>query len=105
MERKAVVPPRSDSYEHLLHRTGLDRFLIDLREDINPEMRAALMSPRQERFIGVIYRPDTEFHSHYAFASLPQQFDALLWFAHTGAVEPLPTAAWPGMPDTYPFGL
>jgi erythromycin esterase-like protein len=105
MERKTVLTPRSDSYEHLALRTGLDRCLIDLREDVNPEMRAALMSPRQERFIGVIYRPDTEFHSHYAFASLPQQFDALLWFARTQAVEPLPTGARHGVPDTYPFGL
>jgi len=54
----------------------------------------------------VIYRPDTELMSHYAEASLPQQFDAFVWFDETSAVTPLqPEAAKAGMPDTYPFGL
>jgi len=35
-----------------------------------------LLEPRLERFIGVIYRPETELQSHYAQASLPGQFDA-----------------------------
>jgi erythromycin esterase-like protein len=61
---------------------------------------------RRERFIGVIYRPDTELLSHYSDASLPQQFDAYVWFDETTAVTPLgPHHAKPGMPDTYPFGL
>jgi erythromycin esterase-like protein len=61
---------------------------------------------RLERFIGVIYRPDTELMSHYADASLPQQFDAFVWFDQTSAVTPLgPEHARAGMPDTYPFGL
>ncbi|RVC58701.1 hypothetical protein EN779_18255, partial [Mesorhizobium sp. M4B.F.Ca.ET.088.02.2.1] len=59
-----------------------------------------------ERFIGVIYRPETELRSHYADASLPQQFDAFLWFDTTEAVTPLgPEHVRTGVPDTYPFGL
>jgi erythromycin esterase-like protein len=53
----------------------------------------------------VIYRPDTELMSHYADASLPQQFDAFVWFSETTAVIPLPAGERPGAPDTYPFGL
>jgi erythromycin esterase-like protein len=65
-----------------------------------------LKRQRLERFIGVIYRPDTELMSHYADASLSQQFDALLWFDETRAVTPLgPRHAKAGLPDTYPFGL
>lgn len=105
MEIKTVVPARSDSYESLFHRTGIDRFLLDLREGRHEDMRTMLTVPRQERFIGVIYRPDTEFASHYAFACLPEQFDALLWFDRTRAVEALPGRSLPGAADTYPFGV
>ena len=57
----------------------------------DPELRAGSADPRLERAIGVIYRPETELASHYFDASLPQQFDAYLWFAETRAVTPLPT--------------
>ena len=52
----------------------------------------ALLEPRLERFIGVIYRPETERWSHYAEAVLPNQFDAWVWFDETEAVTPLPGA-------------
>jgi erythromycin esterase-like protein len=69
-------------------------------------LRRRLLKPRLERFIGVIYRPNTELQSHYAEASLPQQFDAFVWFDETKAVMPLrPEHRRSGVPDTYPFGL
>jgi erythromycin esterase-like protein len=37
--------------------------------------RHALTEPRLERFIGVIYRPDTERWSRYGEAILPRLFD------------------------------
>ena len=44
--------------------------------------------------------------SHYADASLPQQFDAFVWFDETSAVTPLgPEHAGPEVPDTWPFGM
>jgi len=71
-----------------------------------------LMEPRLERFIGVIYRPETERWSHYSEAILPKQFDGWVWFDETRAVTPLPGARRPGEPhvltggeETYPFGL
>jgi len=63
------------------------------------------MEPRLERFIGVIYRPQTERWSHYAEATLPQQFDAWVWFDETGAVTPLPGAQESGEEEMWPFGL
>ena len=99
-----VRASNADSYERLCHDSGIPRFLLDLRED--RAVRNALQSPKLERFIGVIYRPDTEIASHYAEACLPQQFDAFVWFDETHAVTPLgPQHARPGAPDTYPFAL
>src|SRR4051794_10755928 len=104
MEIKRVNPSRPDSYERQFHDAGMPRCLLDMTSD-SAAVRA-LKKQRLERFIGVIYRPDTELMSHYADASLPQQFDAFLWFDETRAVTPLgPEHAKGGLPDTYPFGL
>jgi erythromycin esterase-like protein len=72
--------------------------------------RRALTPPRLERAIGVIYRPDTERMSHYFMASLPEQFDAVLHYDRTRAVEPLETSpVWEQgeaeLPETYPFAV
>lgn len=56
----------------------------------------------------MIYRPDTERASHYFHVQLLNQFDAVVHFDHTRAVEPLERR---GAPDprepaeTYPSGL
>jgi protein-L-isoaspartate(D-aspartate) O-methyltransferase len=105
MEVKAVTPSRPDSYERLAHDSGLGRFLLDLREGVHPEVRARLMAPQLERFIGVIYRPETERWSHYSECRLPEQFDAYVWFDETTAVRPLATRQREGAEETYPFGL
>lgn len=67
-----------------------------------------LREPRLERAIGVIYRPETERASHYFHARLPDQFDALIHFDETRAVEPLErTGEWEKgeVPETFPFGV
>ena len=58
-----------------------------------------------ERAIGVVYRPETEYSSHYFQAVLAEQFDAYIWFEETKAITPLPTKASEGLPETYPSGL
>ena len=68
----------------------------------------ACAAPRLERAIGVIYRPETERASHYFHARLPAQFDAVLHFDRTRAVEPLErTAEWEAgeVPETFPTGI
>jgi protein-L-isoaspartate(D-aspartate) O-methyltransferase len=102
MEVKPVRPSLDGSYERLSHDTGLPRFLLDLREG---DIRDPLLEPRLERFIGVIYRPETERWSHYSQAILPRQFDAWVWFDETEALTPLPGAEAPGEDDTWPYGL
>src|SRR5215211_1354882 len=101
MEVKRVRPSHRDSYERLCHDAGVARFLLDLSR--HQALRRRLLQSRLERFIGVIYRPDTELMSHYAEASLPQQFDVFVWFDRTTAVTPLGEEhSRAGVPDTYP---
>lgn len=104
MEVMRIRPSHRDSYERLCHDSEVPRFLLDMRRD--PALRVRLMETRIQRFIGVIYRPDTELASHYADCALAQQFDAYVWFDETKAVTPLgPEHAVEGAPETYPFGL
>src|SRR5581483_7074146 len=105
MEIKQVRPAHRDSYERLCRDSGVERFLIDLREEQSPQLYAGLLYPRLERAIGVIYRPETELASHYFDASLPQQFDGFVWFEETQAVAALPATGRKEFAETNPFGL
>jgi protein-L-isoaspartate(D-aspartate) O-methyltransferase len=105
MRLMRVRPARPDSYEHLMHLAGQPRFLLDLREGVHDRLRATLSQARLQRYIGVIYRPDTELYSHYAESVLAEQYDAFVWFDQTSAVTPLPGDAREGVPDTYPFAV
>ena len=105
-ERKRVRPALRDSYEALFHRTGAAKFLLSLR-DLG-EAAGGLREPRLERAIGVIYLPQTERVSHYFESRLPAQFDVVMHFDETRAVEPLErTAGWVRgeLPETYPTGM
>jgi erythromycin esterase-like protein len=105
-ERKIVRPALPESYEALFHNARDDNFLVDLRT--SSKMLEALSTPRLERAIGVIYRPETERLSHYFLSQLPRQFDAVLHYDVTRAVEPLErTGIWERgeIPETYPSAL
>jgi protein-L-isoaspartate(D-aspartate) O-methyltransferase len=104
MEIKNVQPSLEESYEAVFHATELPRFMLALR-DSSGKVRQALMAPRLERAIGVIYRPETELASHYFQAVLPRQFDSYVWFDRSRAVTPLQTEEIAGLPETYPFGV
>jgi erythromycin esterase-like protein len=93
-------------WEALFHGVGVSDFLLPMRGD--PHLTDALNEVRLERAIGVIYRPQTERLSHYFEARLPRQFDALIHYDETQAVEPLDrTPGWDlgEPPETYPTGL
>ena len=94
-----------DSYERVFHESGEKCFFLDLS---TPAVAKVLSTPMLERAIGVIYRPETERVSHYFYADLPRQFDAVIHFDRTRAVKPLdPVSSWTheDVPETYPEGI
>lgn len=104
-ERKRIRPGLVGSYEEAFHDIGVGRFLIPWRNGGPPERG---VEAKLERAIGVIYRPDSERQSHYFRARIDAQFDAVLHFDETRAVEPLERSAeWDAgePPETYPFAV
>jgi erythromycin esterase-like protein/predicted phosphoribosyltransferase len=106
-ERKTVRPALPESYESLFHHTGIGRFWLSWQEG-SELTRALRNSKRLQRAIGVIYRPETERASHYFWSRLADQFDAILHFDETRAVEPIErTGQWDtgDAPETFPFAV
>jgi erythromycin esterase-like protein len=98
-ERKHVRPALGGSWEELFHELAVPDLLLGT---------GGLEGRRVERAIGVVYRPETERISHYFHARLASQFDAVLHFDETSAVEPLErTSEWEvgELPETYPWGV
>lgn len=99
---KRVRPGLAGSYEELFHEAGISRFLL------MPDGIAEVNVSRLERAIGVIYRPETERLSHYFYARLADQFDAMIHIDETTAVRPLrpymPQRSREA-PETYPAGV
>jgi erythromycin esterase-like protein/predicted phosphoribosyltransferase len=98
-EQRRVRPALAGSWEELFHERGAPSFLV---------ATSGLEGRRLERAIGVVYRPETERHSHYFHARLGDQFDAVVHIDETTALEPLErTSEWdrPELPETYPWGV
>src|SRR5438477_934713 len=105
-ERKRVRPALEDSYEASFHDTDIPNFLLPLRD--TGSVSIALRGPKLERAIGVIYLPATEGQSHYFEARLSDQFDAVIHFDETSALQPLERQAlWETgePPETFPTGV
>ena len=103
--RQRVGSGLAGSCEDLLHDAGISRMLIDFRGDQAAEV---LHPERLQRAIGVIYRPETERQSHYFYAHLADQFDAVVHWDETHALPPLERGAgWDDeeVPETWPTGI
>lgn len=86
-QKKQVMPGLPGSYEDLFHHVKYENFFLSLLKE--EKLEHYLKIPRLQRAIGVIYRPETERYSHYFFTQLPYQFDGLIHFDRTSAVQPL----------------
>lgn len=86
-ERETLRPAIAESVASLFHQTGIPAFYLGLRHSRTALPR--LDERRPERAVGVVYRPDSERQSHYDWAVLSKQFDAILHIDHTRALEPL----------------
>jgi erythromycin esterase-like protein len=88
----------------VFHRCGFERAVLLLRG--NDAVRALAAPARLQRAIGVIYRPETERHSHYFHTRLADQFDAMIHIDETDALEPLDRGERHAQePETYPSGV
>jgi erythromycin esterase-like protein/predicted phosphoribosyltransferase len=98
-ERKHVRPALDGSWEELLHRMSVPDLMIGT---------GGMEGRRLERAVGVVYRPETERISHYFHAQIERQFDVVLHYDETSAVEPLERRSeWEvgELPETYPWGV
>jgi erythromycin esterase-like protein len=86
---KQVRPALKGSYTALFREAGIGDALLLIRG--NGELAEALDEPRPERAIGVLYLPQEERRAHYFEARLSRQFDAVVYFDETRAVERLRT--------------
>ncbi|CAM3050637.1 erythromycin esterase [Legionella steigerwaltii] len=86
-EKKQVRPGMSGSFEELFHHLKYKNFFLNLID--NEKLERYLNIPRLQRAIGVVYLPETERFSHYFFTHLPYQFDGLIHFDKTRALQPL----------------
>jgi erythromycin esterase-like protein len=95
-----VNPGMKDSYEEFFHNLGQqaehENFMMILRktangrqEVVSKSLEEALSAPKLERYIGVIYRPDTERASHYSRSRIGKEYDAIIHFDSTAALQPL----------------
>jgi protein-L-isoaspartate(D-aspartate) O-methyltransferase len=107
MEVMNVNESLKESYEYLCHKTNLGSFTLPLREkDSDERLGDLLKTPRLERAIGVIYRPDTERSSHYFRTVLNAQFDEYIFFDTTRAIKPIAyKTKKPKLMLNHPFGL
>jgi len=84
----------NDSYEYLFHNAVPSNYSLLMRsnsEAIKPEqdLVSALMPERVERLIGVMYVKYRERSAHYQEVVMPQQFDSVIHYDITSALQPL----------------
>ena len=82
-----LPPSRADSFEHMLHRVEPDNFLLPLRDIEHPALAETFSGEYRQRAIGVTYYPDDELKQHYIRARVAEQFDELIWFDRTSALD------------------
>ncbi len=103
-----VRPALQGSYECLFHDVGVPHFLLRM-QDLGEAAAGALRERRLQRAIGVVYAPATERWSHYFHAELPAQFDAVMHFDESHALQALDADAGQAVedevPETFPSGL
>lgn len=102
VERKTIRDALFNSYEDLFHNVAISKFFLSLDD------KSSVPEKMLERAIGVVYAPHAERQSHYFYASLAEQFDAVIHYDTTTALEPLEkTSLWleGEVPESYPSGL
>jgi protein-L-isoaspartate(D-aspartate) O-methyltransferase len=100
MQRMFLAPSMAGSYERVFHESGVPAFALPLSIPGRPSVRDELAPALLERAIGIVNSPDMGRWSQYFHAVLPRQFDELIWFDETCAVDPLGRTASSGVNET-----
>jgi erythromycin esterase-like protein len=105
MQRMRVPNARDDSYEAMMHRTGIPRFLL-VFDGSDDGGILGLDTVRGHRAIGVVYEPAHERWGNYVPTLLPRRYDSFIYLDHTEALDPLhmPVHVTGEPPETYPSG-
>jgi len=87
-----LTPALDDSYESLLHKAIKADFWFLLRSNKvkirpNDELVKALRKERSERLVGVMYVKQRERSAHYQEVCLPDQFDAVIHYDISKALQ------------------
>jgi erythromycin esterase-like protein len=90
VQRMRLRPALQSSYEAVFHGVDEPQFYLDLHRSADPTLR----DHRIQRGIGVIYRADTEFASHFFSARIAGQFDAVIHIDEASALEPIDRDGW-----------
>jgi erythromycin esterase-like protein len=97
------IPP-PDSWEGLLHESGLGNQLL-LSSDLL-DNSALSENHIGHRAIGVVYHPHLEKYGNYVRSLIPLRYDAFVYFDTTRALHPMPVGVdATQIPETFPFGV
>lgn len=106
-QRKKVRSALHGSYEDYFHQVGINNFFLPIKK--NYLLQETLSYEQSlERAIGVIYAPHTERQSHYFYANIVAQFDAIVHIDKTHALKLLEITSHyvaSEAPETYLVGL
>ena len=105
MQRLPVPDAREDSYEGVMHQSGVPELLL-LFDGSDDGGIPGLETVRGHRAIGVVYEPAHERWGNYVPTILPRRYDAFIFLDHTVALDPLhiPVHIGAEPPETYPSG-
>lgn len=105
IERMRVPEARVDSYEAMMHRSGVAEMLL-LFDGSDDGGIPGLDRVRGHRAIGVVYDPRHESWGNYVPTLLARRYDAFLFLDVTEALDPLhlPVHVTGEVPETYPSG-
>lgn len=103
MQHVHVPDAAKNSWENILHKTGIGNMLIFL-----DSLKHCFFAQKRigHRAIGVVYRPQNEKYGNYVPSILPSRYDAFIYIDKTTALHPLHiTPHGRQIPETYPFGV
>lgn len=84
---KSVNHGSEDSFEYQLHQNELSHCLVKFRDtDARKQFEDYEL---RERYIGVIYHPETELQSHYSTTNIALEYDAIIFHDETSALKAL----------------